>query len=156
MGPSGLEQRHRMTQQRQIILEEVQRVDCHPTADEIYDRVRERLPKISLGTVYRNLDILSKDGIIKKIDFGYPQMRFDGNIREHYHVTCMACGKIEDIPAEGQDPTLHRLERTLLNVTKYKIFGHNLEFVGLCPGCMDQMSPSLDEKMREIEGKADG
>ena len=51
---------HRMTQQRKVILEELKNMNSHPGADEIYERVRKRLPRISLGTVYRNLEILSE------------------------------------------------------------------------------------------------
>jgi Fur family ferric uptake transcriptional regulator len=58
----------RMTHQRQVILEEVRNTHSHPSADEIYARVRKRLPRVSLGTVYRNLDILASEGFIKKIE----------------------------------------------------------------------------------------
>ena len=57
----------RMTRQREVILEELRKVNTHPSADEIYEMVRKRLPRISLGTVYRNLEILSKSGDIKKL-----------------------------------------------------------------------------------------
>ena len=63
-------QKYRMTNQRQIILEEVKKVHSHPTADEVYERVRKKIPRISMGTVYRNLDVLSKTGLIRKIDPG--------------------------------------------------------------------------------------
>ncbi|MGE5577510.1 MAG: Fur family transcriptional regulator, partial [Syntrophothermus sp.] len=53
-----------MTRQRQIILEELKNVTTHPTADEVYEMVRRRLPRISLGTVYRNLELLAEEGII--------------------------------------------------------------------------------------------
>jgi len=82
----------RMTHQRKVILEEMKKLEGHPTADEVYVRVRERLPRISLGTVYRNLDVLAASGLIRKIEPDFPQMRFDRNTHEHYHVTCMQCG----------------------------------------------------------------
>ena len=74
----------RMTQQRQVILEELRNVNTHPSADEIYEMVRKRLPRISLGTVYRNLEILCASGEIQKLEAGGSIKRFDGNPRNHY------------------------------------------------------------------------
>lgn len=127
-----------MTHQRQVILEEVKRGPEHPTADEIYEKVRKTLPRISMGTVYRNLDILASSGLIHKIEPGHPQKRFDGETRDHYHLTCVRCGKIEDAPIEPSDNTLENLENALGRMTKFGIFGHKLEFLGLCAACMHQ------------------
>ena len=132
------DQKFRMTHQRQVIFEEVKSDLSHPTADEIYERVRKRLPRISMGTVYRNLDILTSCGLISKIQPGLPQMRFDGNTQDHYHMTCTSCGKIEDAPIESQDDPLESLEGALGHLTKYGIFGHRLEFFGLCKECMEK------------------
>jgi Fur family ferric uptake transcriptional regulator len=145
------EQKHRMTHQRQVILEEVMKDPHHPTADEIYDRVRRRLPRISMGTVYRNLDILSSSGFISKIEPGLPQMRFDGKTKEHYHITCMRCGKIEDAHIEPLDNALESLESSLGHLTKYGIFGHKLEFLGLCRSCMEA-EKDLPVGERTIQG----
>jgi hypothetical protein len=71
-------QKHRMTHQRQVIFEEIMKMESHPTADEVYERVRKRLPRISMGTVYRNLDILTSSGLINRIEPGHSQMRFEG------------------------------------------------------------------------------
>jgi Fur family ferric uptake transcriptional regulator len=139
-----------MTHQRQVILEEVMKAKTHPTADEVYGLVRRRLPRISLGTVYRNLDVLSKIGFIKKIDPGYHQMRFDGNIKDHYHINCMNCGRIEDVPVDEPDQSLDDLEKALIKITEYSISGHNLEFFGLCPKCMKEGISTLGEKIKEL------
>jgi Fur family ferric uptake transcriptional regulator len=127
-----------MTNQRRVILEIVKMTDSHPTADEIYESVRKRLPRISMGTVYRNLDVLASCGIIKKLDPGRTQMRFDGNTQEHYHLTCMRCGRIEDLSFKPSDDPLENLENLLGNLTKYGVFGHKLEFIGLCNGCLKE------------------
>ena len=92
-----------MTSQRQVILEEIRKVHSHPTADQVYEEVRKRLPRISLGTVYRNLDILSECGLIQRIAPVSNQMRFDGDTSSHYHVRCIHCGKVEDAPIEPVD-----------------------------------------------------
>ncbi len=123
-----------MTHQRQVILEEVEKVNCHPTADEIYEMVRKRLPRISLGTVYRNLDILSESGLIQKIAPVSNQMRFDGDTRTHYHMRCIDCGKVEDAPI---DP-LENLEHALHDLSDYSVIGHRLEFIGRCSQCREK------------------
>ena len=142
------DRKYRMTHQRQVILEVVQDDYSHLTADEIYERVRKKLPKISMGTVYRNLDILSSCGFIRKLEPGYPQMRFDGNTKEHYHVICTQCGKVSDARIEPSDNTLENLENALGNLTRYGIFGHKLEFMGLCPECMEA-EKDMFEKFEE-------
>ena len=129
--------KYRMTHQRKVILEEVRKRPVHPTADEIYELVRKRLPHISLGTVYRNLDVLATCGFIRKLEPGQPQMRFDAKTTEHYHTVCTRCGKVEDAPIEPSDDTMEVLERALGKLTRYGIFGHKLEFLGLCKECME-------------------
>ena len=93
----------RMTNQRRVILQELRNVHSHPTADDIYIMVRKTLPRISLGTVYRNLEILSEMGLIKKLVGCGRQRRFDGDIENHYHIRCVKCGKIDDLPEEIAD-----------------------------------------------------
>jgi Fe2+ or Zn2+ uptake regulation protein len=126
---------YRMTHQRRVILKELQKNCSHPTADEICELVRKRLPRISMGTVYRNHDVLSECRLIQKILSGRPQMRFDGNPREHYHIMSMHCGKLEDASLEVSDNILENLENALGNLTNYGIFGHKLEFIGICGSC---------------------
>jgi len=87
----------RFTNQRQVILEELRKVTSHPTAYEIYLMVRRRLPRISLGTVYRNLDFLARCGMIQQLELKGTQKRYDGNPTPHYHIRCFNCGRIEDI-----------------------------------------------------------
>jgi Fur family ferric uptake transcriptional regulator len=124
-------QHYRMTRQRQIILEELRKVDTHPSADEVYETVRKRLPRISLGTVYRNLEILSELGEIQKLELGGDLKRFDRNSNKHYHIRCMNCGRVDDAPIAP----LNQVEDELYGATVYTIIGHRLEFEGLCPQC---------------------
>jgi Fur family ferric uptake transcriptional regulator len=124
-------QLYRMTRQRQIILEELRKVDIHPSADEVYEMVRKRLPRISLGTVYRNLEILSDLGEIQKLELGGDLKRFDRKPNKHYHIRCMNCGRVDDAPIAP----LNQVEDELYGATVYTIIGHRLEFEGLCPRC---------------------
>lgn len=121
----------RMTRQRRIILEELGANRTHPTASEVYELVRRRLPRISLGTVYRNLELLSEQGLVRKLELGNSQRRFDAVTENHYHVRCVKCGRIEDAPIE---PVM-TLENAVRGATDYEIIGHRLEFMGLCPAC---------------------
>ncbi len=129
--PSSRARGFRMTYQRRVILEQLRRVRSHPTADEVYEMVRRRVPRISLGTVYRNLEILSECGLIQRLDLGITQKRFDGNAENHYHLRCTRCGRVDDAPIER----LVDIEEDLRSVSDYEIIGHWLEFLGVCPRC---------------------
>ena len=123
--------KRRSTPQRRVVLEELQKLTSHPTAVELYEIVRRRLPNISLGTVYRNLELLAKTGVIQKLEFGGSEARFDGNASDHHHIQCMECGRVDD---------LHGLPDTLpISVSEeagdYKILGHRLVFYGICGRC---------------------
>ncbi len=120
----------RMTKQRRIILEELRKVDTHPTADEVYKMARRRMPHISLGTVYRNLELLSSFSLITKLEMAGTQKRFDGNPAPHHHVRCVQCGCVGDLDL---DLDLSRYGQDLN--TDYEIISHRLEFLGICPVC---------------------
>jgi Fur family ferric uptake transcriptional regulator len=124
----------RISRQRRIILEELQKVKSHPSAQEIYDMVRRRLPRVSLGTVYRNLEILAESGLIRKLESSGAQRRFDSEMGKHYHVRCLRCDRIVDLPFKP----LGSLENNFSGLTDYLIMGYRLEFVGLCPECQHQ------------------
>lgn len=121
----------RMTRQRKVILEELRKQNIHPTADALYAMVRKRLPRISLGTVYRNLEILTALGEIQTLEMSGSQKRYDGVPNKHYHIRCMHCGRVDDAPIAP----LNQLENELYGATVYTIMGHRLEFMGLCPDC---------------------
>jgi Fur family ferric uptake transcriptional regulator len=123
-----------MTRQRRVILDELRKDKSHPSADELYETVRKYMPRISLGTVYRNLEILSELGEIQKLEIGGTLKRFDGNPKKHYHIRCMNCGRIDDAPIA----LMEHIENEIDGMTDYKIFGHRLEFIGLCPDCFDK------------------
>ncbi len=84
------------SKQREAILEVLRATDTHPTANWIYDKVREKIPNISLGTVYRNLSGLTADGEILQIEVGDGFEHFDGDISPHLHLYCKECEKIYD------------------------------------------------------------
>ena len=124
----------RLTTQRQIILEELGKVTSHPTANEVYDMVRKRLPRIGLGTVYRNLELMADTGIILKLEVGGTQKRFDATVDPHYHIRCNSCGKVDDIDMEVQN----QINQAAENASNYLILGHHIEFAGICPQCSER------------------
>ena len=121
----------RLTTQRQIILEELSKVKTHPTASELYDMVRKRLPRIGLGTVYRNLELMAENGMILKLEVGGTQKRFDATTDDHYHIRCSCCGKVDDIDV----PVAQDLVISAAKSTSYQIMGHHVEFTGICTEC---------------------
>jgi len=140
-----------------VLLEELGKTDSHPTADEIYQLVRKRLPKISLGTVYRNLEILSECGLIQKLELSGTQKRFDGMRENHYHARCVKCGRVRDVPVH----TVPMIEESVSKLINYAIFSHRLEFLGLCPDCRkarrdSEPTDNLNLAKRRIPGKASG
>jgi Fur family transcriptional regulator, ferric uptake regulator len=122
---------HRNTLQRQVILEELQKLTSHPTAVALYEVVRRRLPRISLGTVYRNLELLAETGVIRKLEAGAAQARFDVNLAPHHHIRCELCGKLADVDAAQVD--LSALDSHEMG--GYEVHGHRVEFFGICPEC---------------------
>jgi Fur family ferric uptake transcriptional regulator len=121
----------RNTRQREVILEELKKLHSHPTAVGLYEIVRRRLPKISLGTVYRNLELLVEMGAVEKLDFGAAEARFDGNTDHHDHVRCLRCGRVADIEGRPLDLSLDNDH----DCAGFEILGHRLQFVGICPQC---------------------
>ncbi len=129
----------RLTTQRQIILEELAKVKTHPTASELYDMVRKRLPRIGLGTVYRNLELMAENGMILKLEVGGTQKRFDATTEDHYHIRCSQCGRVDDIDI----PVIDSLVESAAESTDYQILGHHVEFTGICPDCQKKRKAKL-------------
>jgi len=121
----------RNTPQRRAILAELCAVKTHPTAAELYDMVRRHLPRVSLGTVYRNLEVLHADGLIRKLEYTGAETRFDGNTTQHYHVRCRECGHIEDVYdlGPGGEPVQPEM------LAGFRVESYRLEYIGLCPTC---------------------
>ncbi|MBB5347661.1 transcriptional repressor [Desulfoprunum benzoelyticum] len=131
----------RLTTQRQIILEELAKVTSHPTANEVYDMVRKRLPRIGLGTVYRNLELMADSGVILKLEVGGTQKRFDATVYPHYHIRCSQCGKVDDINI----PVQPHINDAAAVASSYEVIGHHIEFTGVCSDCQRHLKdPSLN------------
>jgi Fur family peroxide stress response transcriptional regulator len=119
------------SKQKEAILKVLRSTSSHPDADWIYDQVRKEIPNVSLATIYRNLRLLKEAGYIHQVDFSSEHGRFDGNIGAHYHLRCEKCGSIIDL----NEPIHRSIEKRVARKTGFKITGHRLEVIGLCPEC---------------------
>ena len=90
----------RKTIQRALVLEAVNKLQCHATVEEIYQMVASEHPNISKGTVYRNLNQLADSGEIRKLEIPGGADRFDHRCHNHYHVKCLKCGRVFDVDME--------------------------------------------------------
>lgn len=121
----------RQTIQLNLIYDEVNKLQCHATADEVYNSIVVECPNISRGTVYRNLNRLAKTGKIKKLEMPKGADRFDHCTHNHYHAKCLKCGKVFDVEMEFMDG----LENKIKNTNGFKFSGHNIIFTGICQKC---------------------
>lgn len=121
----------RMTNQREIILRELIRSQGHLAADELYDIVKKIMPRISLATVYRNLEILSEAGMIGKLEISGRQKRFDYDPSEHDHIYCVVCHRVDNLEMVHKGLTIEEFGA----VAGYSVTGCRLEIVGVCPEC---------------------
>jgi Fur family ferric uptake transcriptional regulator len=129
----------RMTRQRRVILEELRgRVD-HPSAEELFNAVRSRLPRVSLGTIYRNLDTLVQGGEVRKLEFSGSCARYDADLRPHLHVHCEVCGTVADVFA---DPPGVEALLPPEAVSRFTVTGYRLEFEGICGACRNASNES--------------
>lgn len=107
----------------------------HPTAETVYENVRKEYPNISLGTVYRNLSLLSDIGEIQKLSSMNGPDRFDFNASPHYHFYCEECGGVSDLNMEPMD----HINLLAAHDFAGKIHGHQAYFYGICPECAKKM-----------------
>lgn len=122
------------SRQRDAILANLQNRCDHPTADMIYMDIRKEIPNISLGTVYRNLSLLTDHGMIIKLSVDGKAERFDACTENHYHFICQECGNVDDLPALVI-PGIH--EAAQKNFSG-KITGHRALFYGVCECCLSK------------------
>lgn len=123
--------KYRKSKQRDRILEILQNTKSHPTADTIYLMLKEEFPDLSLGNVYRNLNILVETGMIQRLDFGSTFNRFDGNCNPHPHFICERCNSVIDLEMdEGFDPA-----KFIKDIDGKVVKNFTLEIFGICEKC---------------------
>jgi Fur family peroxide stress response transcriptional regulator len=123
--------RRNRTRQRERLLALLRGTDSHPTAAWLFERLRPEFPRVSLGTVYRNLEVLVEEGLVDEVAVPAGPSRYDANREPHHHFTCEHCGKIDDVSLKLADDVARRLRRKYrLSPRRFKI-----EFYGLCEDC---------------------
>ncbi len=121
----------RNTIQRALVLETVKELQCHVTADEVYDAIVKKYPDISRGTVYRNLNLLSDIGEIHKVGILGGADRYDHLCYKHYHARCAKCGRIFDVEMDF----IADLEMGIKDTHGFKFTDHDIIFKGICLEC---------------------
>ena len=120
----------RETRQRKVVYDAVKHSKSHPTADMIFEQVRNKLPTVSLGTVYRNLSVLKDQGLVTELRGSDRRAHFEADLKPHAHFTCNGCGSIFDVedcptPEWEQHPSL----------ADFIVEEYSLSFKGICPHC---------------------
>ncbi len=122
----------RYSRQRELIYQCLAGTTEHPTAEMIYTKLKAEHPNLSLGTVYRNLNLLTEDG--KAIKMPFSVERYDANVTPHPHFQCTACGGVYDIML----PYQAALDQAAEAASGHKIEGHSIVFRGVCSHCRGQ------------------
>ena len=125
----------RNTKQRQLVAAAVRALE-HPSAEEVYAAVSRENPNIGKATVYRNLNLLTRQGEIGRVPPGEGADRYDFRTDKHYHMRCRACGKVFDAPMAP----LPSPAKLLGDTGGFVVEDHTIEFDGLCPGCYKKIS----------------
>lgn len=125
----------RQTKQRAAVIEVLQTSKAHPDAAQVHSQVREKLPSISLGTVYRTLDALVRDGVVMTIERTGQATRYDYKHADghHHHAVCRCCGAIFDV-AVGDIPSVPASALP----AGFQVTDVHLEFMGICQECQSK------------------
>lgn len=125
--------RRRGSRHRQVLLDALRRLDTHPTAAELHDAIRGRMPRLSLGTVYRNLEILQEEGLVRKLEGVGDKARFDAVSVPHDHAFCVRCEVLFDVPV----PKRNRSSPPSLP-EGFRVEGRRMQYLGVCADCQRQ------------------
>lgn len=119
---------------RSAILNKIKSTKCHPSAEWVFSQLKSDYPRLSLGTVYRNISDFKKDGLIISIGVVDGKERFDGNTSPHTHFICSSCGSVIDIdiPLQGEEYLQNAAQIHGVQVDSYDLVLH-----GKCPKCLD-------------------
>jgi Fur family peroxide stress response transcriptional regulator len=123
-----------LTPQRLAIYQVLAGDDSHPSAEEIYRRVKPVIPSLSLGTVYRTLELFEQQGLVSRVHALGEQARFDANLDVHHHLVCIRCRRVIDF----HDPCLERLPIQAESLGGFRILGQRIHLLGLCSECQSE------------------
>ena len=124
----------KLTHQRLAIYQALADTESHPTAEEVHATVKRSYPMMSLNTVYTTLETLRSIGLIQEMRFLDNIARYDANVDPHHHVVCIACRRVEDF----EDAELDRIQAPAAVKRRYRLVGHQVQFLGYCPSCRSE------------------
>lgn len=122
---------YKVTPQRLAVWDAIDGVPTHPTAEMIYQTVYPEYPNMSLATVYKALDIFAKIGLVKVLDVGDDSSHYDWNTKEHPHIRCIHCNRVDDLMQVNS----RAIMKIAADSTDYQIRGQQISFEGICPTC---------------------
>ena len=125
------EAKMKYSRQRELILKSLRENCIHPTAEQLYDFIHQEEPTVSLATVYRNLNLLAENGMVKKIEGLDGTAHFDHQTHDHYHFICTRCGQVFDVPYDIAPD----LETAVEKQTGLKVTSYDIAFRGICQNC---------------------
>jgi Fur family transcriptional regulator, peroxide stress response regulator len=126
--------KYKRSKQRERMLELLGQTEIHPTADWLYQELKKEFPSLSLGTVYRNLNILVEQKLIQKLPFGSTHDRYEAQKSPHYHLVCEECGSVQDFDI----PQYTRINEQVQKMSNFKISRHRIDFFGTCEKCQNK------------------
>ena len=132
----------RVTPQRLAIAEAVLNSTDHPTVQQIYERVRDHFPSMTLATIYSTLGVLERSGLIQELPFER-MSRYEPNMEPHVNLVCIACENVMDADS-GQEAVV-RLKNRILNESDFQVAWQRVDFYGWCSGC------SRDRRSQDIQ-----
>lgn len=121
----------RTTVQKELVLRAVRELGNHATAEEIYEHVSSEYPSVSKATVYRNLNVLSEEGLICRVEIPGEADHFDHVCDSHYHILCVKCGRVFDVDMD----VIPDLTERIRNSGGFQILSGEVIFRGICPEC---------------------
>jgi len=129
----------RFTEQRAAVYRFLANTDVHPTADEVFLKVRRELPGISLATVYKSLETLVGCGLAVKLTFADQSARYDGRTDPHHHARCVSCGRVLDVMGDISSEEIAGLGN---DAPDFTVTGYRLELSGYCADCLPATTPA--------------
>ncbi len=132
------EEGYRLTPQRLAVVHLLASSKDHPSAAHLHKQLKKQFPTMSLATVYKTVDLLARMGELQVLGFDHDDNRYDGNPYPHPHLVCTSCRRIVDLDTYPLADMPAKIELS----TGYKIYGHRMEFYGLCPECQNEQDHS--------------
>lgn len=127
----------RVTPQRKLIIEFLASTRSHPTAESVFENIKDSSPALSLNTVYKTLEVFEQRGMVRKFNIGSNIYRYDANIDLHSHIVCMTCKRVDDI--NGNLSNLgEKIWKDVESYSDYEVLYADLFFYGHCKDCRER------------------